>query len=284
MKRILYIVITAITISSGLFSCEPVEDRNSLPAQTLTASTLKFSVKPTTENPNVVVLKNEDPAVIPYWKYVDKNGNEIGHSNKNEEKLALPFAGKYTVYFTAYARGGSVEAAPVTVDIAQNDETQFGDPKWGLLANGAQGKTWILDMDSPVGFAGLDYPAATGDNWNWFPDYASNSWIMPNKNWGEMHFDLNGGYNTQVKQTAIADDTQTNKTGTFTFDMAHNKLIFNGGVEMLYGGDYYGDVSNWYSVKVVELTATSLRLAVIRDQSRKGEGAVLLVFHYKPKP
>lgn len=284
MKRILYVVIAAITMGSVLFSCEPVEDRESLPAVSLTASTLKFSVKPTTVNPNVIVLKNEDPSVIPYWKYVDGNGNEIGHSNKSEDQVTFPFAGKYTVYFTAYARGGSVDAAPVVVDIAENDETYFRDPKWNMLTNGVDGKTWVLDFIDPVGWSGLDYPGASGDNWNWFPDYASNSWVMPSKDWGEMKFDLNGGYNTKVTQTAITSTQQTTKTGTYGFDMANNKLTFNGGVEMLYGGDYYGDVSNWYSVKIVELSATSLRLGVIRDKSRTGEGVCLIVFHYKPKP
>lgn len=284
MKRILYIIIAAITIGSGLFSCEPAEDRDSLPAVTLTPETIKFSVAKSATNENEVTLKSGDPTVISYWKYVDANGNELGHSNKSEDQVTFPFAGKYTVYYTAYARGGSVEAAPVVVNIAKNDETYFRDPKWSMLTNGVAGKTWVLDFIDPVGWSGLDYPAATGDNWNWFPDYASNSWVMPNKNWGEMRFDLNGGYNTKVIQTAIANDTQTNKTGTYSFDIANNKLAFNGGVEMLYGGDYYGDVSNWYSVKVVQLTATSLRLGVIRDKSRTGEGVCLIVFHYKPKP
>lgn len=286
MKRILYILIAAVTIGSTLFSCEAIEDRESLPAVTLTPETIKFSVTKSAANENEVTLKNEDPSVIPYWKYVDANGNELGHSNKSEDKVVFPFAGKYTVYYTAYTRGGSVDAAPVAIEVTKNDEAYFSDPKWTMLTNGVAGKTWVLDFVDPVGWAGLDYPnnPKGSDYWNWFPDYASNSWVMPNKNWGEMHFDLNGGYNTKVIQTAIANDTQTNKTGTYSFDIANNKLAFNNGVEMLYGGDYYGDVSNWNSVKVVELTATSLRLGVIRDKSRTGEGVCLIVFHYKPKP
>jgi hypothetical protein len=284
MKRILYILIAAITLSSLLFSCEPVEDRESLPAITLTPSTLKFSVTQNAANKNIVTLKNQDSDVIPYWRYVDGNGNELGHSNKGEDQITFPFAGKYTVYFTAYTRGGSVDAAPVEVNVEENDETYFSDPKWAMLTNGVAGKTWVLDFIDPVGWAGLDYPAASGDNWNWFPDYASNSWIMPSKDWGEMYFDLNGGYNTTVKQTAISSNVQTTKKGTYSFEIANNKLIFNGGVEMLYGGDYYADCAIWYSVKVVELKDNSLRLAVIRNQSRTGEGVCLIVFHYKPKP
>lgn len=284
MKRILYILIATITIGSLLLSCEPVEDRESLAALILTPSTLKFSVTQDATNKNEVILKNNDPDVIPYWKYVDANGNELGHSNKSEDKITLPFAGKYTIYFTAYTRGGSVDAAPVALDILENDEGYFRDSKWNMLTNGVAGKTWVLDFTGPVGWAGLDYPGASGDNWNWFPDYASNSWVMPNKDWGQMYFDLNGGYNSSVTQTAIATDKQTTKSASYSFDITNNRLIFNGGVEMLYGGDYYGDCSNWYNVKIVELTETSLRLAVIRDQSRTGEGVSLIVYHFKPKP
>ena len=144
MKRILYILIAAVTIGSLMFSCEPVEDRESLPAIGLTPETIKFSVTQNTANTNEVILKNEDPAVIPYWKYVDGNGNELGHSNKNEDKITFPFAGKYTVYYTAYTRGGAIDAAPVTVNIAQNDDTYFSDERWNFLTNGVNGKTWAV--------------------------------------------------------------------------------------------------------------------------------------------
>lgn len=285
MKRILYILIAAITIGSFLFSCEPVEDRESLDAITLTPDNTKFSVTQNPANDHEVILKNQDPNVIPYWKYVDSKGNELGHSNKGDDKVVFPFGGTYKIYYTAYTRGGAVDAvAPVSVTVAENDETYFSDPRWAMLTNGSTGKTWVLDMDSPIGWGGLDFPGATGDNWNWYPDYASNSWVMPNKDWGEMRFDLAGGYNVTVKQTAQTTADQTTKTGLFAFDMVNNKMTFLNGAELLYGGDYYPDASNWASLKVIELTATSLRLSVLRDQSRTGEGKAQIIFHYKPKP
>lgn len=285
MKRILYILIAAITIGSFLFSCEPVEDRESLDAITLTPDNTKFSVTQNPANDHEVILKNQDPNVIPYWKYVDSKGNELGHSNKGDDKVVFPFGGTYKIYYTAYTRGGAVDAvAPVSVTVAENDETYFRDPRWAMLTNGSTGKTWVLDMDSPIGWGGLDFPGATGDNWNWYPDYASNSWVMPNKDWGEMRFDLAGGYNVTVKQTAQTTADQTTKTGLFAFDMVNNKMTFLNGAELLYGGDYYPDASNWASLKVIELTATSLRLSVLRDQSRTGEGKAQIIFHYKPKP
>jgi hypothetical protein len=279
MKNVVKLLAAFMAIGT-LFSCEPQEDRDSLPAVSLKPADINIDV---TANGNLVTMTNATEDVIPYWTYTDATGNELGHSNENQTQATFPFAGKYTVYFTAFTRGGRVDAAPVVVDIKENDENYFNAPEWALLTNGVAGKTWVLDMVSPVGWAGLDYPAASGDNWNWFPDYAGNEWVMADKDWGKMSFDLNGGYNTSVTQTALTTDDQTTKTGTYSYDIANSSISFNGGVEVLYGGDYHPDVSNWTKVKVVELTETSLRLAVIRDQSRTGEGKCLIVFHYRPQ-
>jgi hypothetical protein len=278
MKRIFLTLIAVIAIGS-LFSCEPIEDRNSLPAMTLATSDLNFTAVATG---NTIVLKNLTPNVIPYWSYTNAKGDELGHSNLNEMTIPMPFAGTYTINFSAYTQGGSVTATK-TVTVLQNDANYFSAPEWALLANGVAGKTWVLDFTDPIGWAGLDYPGPTGDNWAWIPDYAGNSWVMENKNWGEMHFDLNGGYNTTVKQTALNTNDQTSKSGSFSFDIAKKRLVFNGGAEMLSGGNYRPDVSNWVNVKVIELTATSMRLAVIRDQDRGGQGVCLIVYHFKPK-
>ena len=99
----------------------------------------------------------------------------------------------------------------------------------------------------------------------------------------EMIFDLDGGYNVQVTQTALNSDDQTTSSGSFNYNIEDHTIGFNGGVELLFGGDYYGDVSNWTSVKVIEISENSLRLAVVRDQSRSGEEVAQIVFHYKPK-
>ena len=281
MKNVVKLLF-AFVAAGSLFSCEPQEDRDSLPAVSLKPSDISINVAATG---NVVTMTNATEDVIPYWNYIDANGNDLGHSNQNQNQVTFPFAGKYTVYFTAFTRGGRVDATPVEVNIAENDETYFSAPEWGFLTNGVEGKTWILDMANPIGWAGLDYPynALGADYWNWFPDYAGNEWVMPNKNWGEMTFDLNGGYNTTVTQTALATDDQTNKKGTYSYDVAGHTLLFNGGVETLYGGDYHPDASNWTKVNVVEITENSLRLSVVRDQSRTGEGKCQIVFHFKPK-
>lgn len=281
MKQITKLL-AAFVAFGMLFSCEPVEDRQDLPAITLAASDINISVTQNPSNPNEVTMTNLTEDVIPYWNYTNTAGDDLGHSNQHTNTVTFPFAGTYTVQFTAYTRGGAVAAAPVTVTIAENNEEYFSAPEWNMLTNGVDGKTWKLDMAAPIGWCGLDYPGPSGDNWNWFPDYAGNEWVMPNKDWGSMSFNLNGNYNVSVTQTALTTNDQTTKTGTFSYDIANHRLVFNGGPEMLFGGDYYPDASNWVSVNVIELTDSSLRLAVIRDQSRTGEGVCQIMFKYSP--
>jgi hypothetical protein len=281
MKNIFLKLIIIIALGS-LFSCDPIEDRDSLPEITYTEAMLNHTEVVTA---NTLVMTNNDKDVTPYWSVTDATGTEVGHFNTNSSSVIIPFKGTYIVTYTAYTRGGALHTEPKKVIIAKTDLSSITtDPKWAMLTNGAAGKTWVLNMANPLGWAGLDYPGKSGDNWNWFPDYASNSWVMENKDWGEMYFNLNEAYNVSVKQTPIVGTSQTNKSGTFVFDIPNNKLVFNGGVEMLYGGDYYADVSNWTSVHVIKLTETELVLGVIRDQSRKGEGKCQIVFRYKPKP
>ena len=283
MKQIMTKMLAAAMVLGLMFSCEPQEDRESLPAITLDPAEINISV---TNVGNEVTMTNSTPDVIPYWSYKDAAGNELGHSNQQQVVTIFPFAGTYSVDFTAYTRGGAVVAASRPVVIAENNAEYFSAPEWDMLTNGVEGKTWVLDMASPIGWAGFDYPynPLGSDYWNWFPDYAGNEWVMPNKNWGEMTFDLDGGYNISVTQTALNTNDQTTKAANFSYDIAKHTMVLNGGVEMLFGGDYYPDVSNWSNLQVVELSDSSLRLSVVRDQARNpADGPCQIVFHFKPK-
>lgn len=285
MKKIMRLLAACMALAT-VVACEPVEDRDSLPAKSVTSEDLDITVTQNTAGGNIITMQNNTPDVRPYWQYENAKGDLVGFSDKNQATATLPFAGTYNIFFTAFTRGGGVEAKPVVVNVMQNDENFFSAEEWGYLTNGIAGKTWVLDMASPVGWAGFDYPynEEGPDFWNWFPDYAGNEWVMPNKNWGEMTFDLNGGYNVSVTQTALNDDSQTTRKGTFNYDVEKHTMVLNNGVEVLFGGDYYLDVSNWRTVNVVEVTENSLRLSVIRDKSRKNEDPCQIVFHFKPKP
>ena len=274
----------AVVALGSFFSCEPAEDRESLPALTLTPETLKFSVVQNPLNNNEVKLTNLDLAVIPYWTYSDANG-ELGHYNTDEQIVFFPFAGTYTINFTALTPGGAVYANPVTIVVNENDPTYFSDPIWNNLTNGAEGKTWVLDMSDPIAWGALNFagPSPYSGDWWWIPG-SYQSWSMAIKDWGEMTFDLDGGYHVKVVQTALNSMDQTTKSGLFNLDIERSTMIFSGGPELLYGGDYYPDVSNWKSIKVIEVTETGMQLSVVRDQSRSGEGNCQIIFRYKVKP
>lgn len=273
----------------SLFSCEPVEDRFSLPEMKLSSSDLKYSAVVTGNN---LVLKNLTPDVIPYWSYSDSKGNELGHSNLNEATIAMPFAGTYTVNFTAFERGGSVTSS-VVVKVLQNDNSLFSDPRWAMLTNGVAGKTWILKMVAPIEFVGNNthsqdmdpiYGAGTFE-WNWYPNFSDISWAgYENKDWGEITFDLNGGYNVTIKQTSTTTGStaQTTKTGTYSYSQTpkftNDRLIFNGNLEMLHMNGNYSTSFSFTNVRLYELTATTLSYVAVREDGQN------LVYHLIPKP
>ena len=257
-----------------LFAIASCQEEHELGSK-LDTTDLKFSVTQDQSFDNKIFLNGQTEQTISFWDYF------IGTSNQNIDTVIIPFPGNFWIKYSALGRAGSVtDSAMVTV--TKIDNSYFEDPKWKLLTNLVDGKTWILDMSAPMGWAGLGYPSEKADNWNWFPTYAEASWTMDNKDWGQMTFDLNGNFNVSVTQTALKSDEQKTRKGTFSYDIKNGRLKFNK-TEMLYGGDYYPDVSNWTDVKVLELTETSLRLMVIRDQSRTGEGKCFIMFHFKPK-
>ncbi|TRX37762.1 hypothetical protein [Flavobacterium restrictum] len=278
MKRILHILIAVIALGS-LFSCNPIEDRNSLPAITKTAATLNFTVTPDASNKNKIVMTNLDTDVIPYWSYTDKDGNELGHFNTNVAEVTLPFAGVYYVKYTGYTRGGAVDADPVKLTIGQNDAGYFSDPKWAMLTNGVAGKTWIINFvtESPFAFVGGNYINKTVEgDWSWFPGSVNDvSWSgIETKDWGQVTFDLNGGYNIAVTQTSLTagSNVKTTSKGTYTYQrtaaFTNDRIIINGAIQMLHTNAYYTQTMSGFSfsdVRLIELTATSLRYAIIRN-------------------
>ena len=257
-------------------SCEPdTHSLGSLPEE----SKLDFVVvQDLVANPagNVVKLKNLTPGVIPYWSYTDSNGNELGHTNLNETSVVFPFAGTYNISFTAFDKGGSVSSTK-TVTVEHNDTSLFSDPRWALLTNGEEGKTWIIDRvtQASIGFVGPGFINTTvGGDWTYFPGSNSEiSWSgIENKDFGEITFDLDGGYNTKIVQTSevLGSTQQTTTTGTFSFILSpgstNDRIIFNGGLKMLHTNAYYTSLSSGFSlsnVRLIELTENTLKYVMI---------------------
>lgn len=284
--QITIISLLMLGIGSLIVSCEPeAHSLGSLPDESkLNYEVVQdFEAKP---GGNLVKLKNLTPGIIPYWSYTDSNGNGVGYDNLDETSISLPFLGTYNISFTAFAKGGSVTSTK-TVTVTENDLSSFSDPRWDMLTNGEAGKTWIIQMLKPISFLGkpTNYVNTTVSGYGWWPNFSDIGWAgYENKDWGEVTFALNGGFIVSVTQTSVVagSTTKTTKTGTFNFQMTNgstnDKLIFNGGLEMLHMNGSYGAGFTFSNVKIVELTDDSLAYIAIREDSE------YLIYHLIPKP
>ncbi|MDD5150081.1 MAG: hypothetical protein PHC28_06300 [Flavobacterium sp.] len=267
MKRILQF--SAVALFFGfLFSCTPVENRVSTD-MTYTQAKLDYTA---TLTGNTLTMTNNNSDIIPYWTVSNSSGVVVATFNTNIATLYLYFAGDYTVNYTAYTKGGSIEATPIVVTITTPDLSQFTDPRWALLTNGADGKTWILKKADPVEYAGINYPHSavmdaiygipTTRDWNWDPG-SLQSWSgYEDKDWGEITFNMNGGLNVITTQTSFTTGSTTKKSTsaafnyTMTSDFSNDKLLFTGGAEMLHMNE--SSPLNFSNVRLIELTDTTL--------------------------
>ena len=290
MKKIKILIASFLMLGIGFLvsSCEPESHSlGSLPNE----SQIDFEVAQDFETKpagNLVKLKSLTPGAIPYWSYTNSKGEELGHTNLSETSITLPFAGTYNISYTAFGKGGSVTSTE-TITVTENDASFFSDPRWNMLTNGEEGKTWVINRvtEASIGFVGAGYINTTvGGDWSWFP--GSNNDIgwsgIEDKDFGEITFDLDGGYNVKIVQTSevTGSTEQTTTTGTYTFQMTdgsiNDRLIFNGGLKMLHTNAYYTSLSPGFSfsnVRLIELTEDSLRFVLIVDDG--GVVAVNLV-------
>ncbi|BAV09554.1 hypothetical protein FLA_5605 [Filimonas lacunae] len=255
-------------------ACSPAEKRFDLPAE-LEPSALKFSVTQQQGHDNTVYLKSLTPGTIPYWDF------DGGTSTLANDTIVLPFSGSYIIKYSVSAPGGFVAGDSVTIKVTSTDLSSITDPQWEYLTGGQNGKTWVLDMSAPVGWYGMDYGKGSGDDWVWHPDYVGNEWVMPNKDYGSMTFDLNNAKNYQRILYDASNVAQT-CTGKFDLDLVNMKVKLLG-CEMLYGGDYYKNVSNWREAKILAMSASSMVLGVIRDKPNPGDGVCYIGFKFKLK-
>ncbi len=273
MKHIkLYILITTVFY---IGSCSPSEKREALPAK-LSTDDLKFSITQQPNKDNIVYLNSFTANAIPSWTF------EGGNSTLVNDTVIFPFSGEYYIKYGASSGGGFVMADSVKIKVSRTDLTTIKEPEWGWLTNGQPGKTWVLDMLAPIGWYGLDYGKASGQIWSWHPDYAGNSWTMDNHDYGSMTFDLDNGKNYK----RISLDKAGNVVGTcaanliWTSRTASLKLAC---CDMLFGGDYYSQSTNWSTLKIIEMNGTSMILAVVRDRPTPPDGVCFIGFKFRPQ-
>lgn len=238
MKKISKIFALLAIISMMFVSCSP--DTYDLGAIDVKAEDLvegiAFKIEHDASNPNIVYLTSlMDSKYSPQWSHPQ------GRSQKQKVTLKMPFPGTYKVKFGVQTRGGVVygESATFTIDNFYADFVS--DELWAKVSGGVgKSKTWYLDLDAdgvsrhflaplyfftgkynwdalhtPAGDNYLDADAwdwkkaitpLAGDDgnalWYWLADWPGNQWMCAKADFGTMTFDLMGGANVHVNQSA----------------------------------------------------------------------------------
>lgn len=191
MKKSLY---SLIGLALAFASCSTIEDRVDL-GPVLKADQLVFSVSQPVAGSNTIILENKTPNTLQYWDW------GTGFSNKLNDTIYIPFAGTFTMRFTAFCAGGTVTDS-TTFTVAKNDETFFDkNPLWKKLTGGGTGQTWVWAIDIPGGkVAGNGPEDCTSPAW-WTMTATDVAGQFSGKYSieDEITFDLNGSANFAVK-------------------------------------------------------------------------------------
>jgi len=234
----------------------------------LDKSSLKFTIAPSSSNPNDIVLESLTPNLTPVWV------TPYGQSLRVKDTINIPFPGTYKFVYGVESAGGFVQADTATVIITTLDQNAVSTPIWVNLAGGyGNSKTWVLDIDAagkskyffgPVYFAGPNY------SWEWDAGWAS--WIMPAADYGTMTFDLIGDANFSSNNLTLPLGSATGK-----FMMYPNSSeLATFGAQFIHDSNQGGRVVNWEAKALIKsLDANSMQIIEVADG-----GTLWLIFNY----
>ncbi len=256
----------------------------------ISADQLQYSITQNADDPNMILLESLTPGVTPLWQ------TPMGRSTRMRDTVKIPFAGDYKFVYGVESDGGYIQADTFKLTLTTNNLLYVNDPLWTMLSGGVgNSKTWLLDLDEngvskyfagPLYFYGTDNGWLEGgdngcygsDCWNWNPDWAGNTWLMPQGDYGSMTFDLIGGAHISVDHLMLNRE----ENGTYFLD-ASAKTLKMTDAGPLHDANRDGVVIDWGSLKVLSLTENTMQLAALRDAALSGEGACLLVYNFISK-
>ena len=199
MKQILIYI---ISIALVFVACEPINNRDVLPAP-LTEQQIKeqiiIDVTSSVPGGNQIIVHNGS-------KYHGRWVFPTSTSNKTNDTVVLFPTGTYTIQFNATTDAGIVTVEKtIVVDKITHDLTP---PISLLIGPLGEGTTWVYAKDNPTGyFWGMVADYDWEEFW-WFPDYTGETFD------NEFSFSYENGY------TFIQDGVK----GTFKFNLATMEL------------------------------------------------------------
>ena len=220
-------------------------------------SSLSFTIKPSTANPNDIVLTSLTPNLTPEWI------TPFGQSQQMQDTVNVPFPGTYKFVYGVESAGGFVQADTTVVTITTLDSMAVSSTAWTNLTGGyGKSKTWVLDITSTGTsklFNGPIYFGGTG--WEWDAGWAS--WICPVGDYGTMTFDLKGNANFSSNNKMLPSLGQA--TGHFMLYTNTNQLATIG-AELIHDPTQGPNIANWYAkMSIKSLTADGLEIIALKD-------------------
>lgn len=162
MKNIIKYGIFALMSVFIFASCNPQDNTDYELGSEPTTDELNFTVTPSAETPNVLILNNTSSrAGVAVW--------DLGNFSKDkgpEVKGLYPFKGEYTISMTLYTTGGSTKISK-TITIADDDFDLLDTKMYRDLTGGfddADGKTWVFDS-TVDGHFGVGPASDTKPSW-----------------------------------------------------------------------------------------------------------------------
>jgi hypothetical protein len=254
-KFILFVFLGAILL---LTSCRPeVYNLGALADK----STLKFTIAPSSANPNDIVLTSLTPNVAPMWV------TPFGQSIRVKDTINVPFPGTYKFVYGVESAGGFVQADTTIIVIQTLDQNTVSTPMWVSLAGGyGKSKTWVLDLDAngiSKYFACSFYFGGTG--WEWDPAWNTIGWSgVAAGNYGTMTFDLIGDAHFSSNNLMFPD---LSGTGKFMLYTATNQLQ-TFGAQVLHDKAEGNSVTDWYAkMSIKTLTDSTMQLICYESSS-----------------
>jgi hypothetical protein len=245
-------ILIAFSGSVLLFSsCRP---KNYELGNVLDKNVLKYTITPSSTNPNNIILTSLTPNVTPVWM------TPYGQSLRIEDTVNIPFPGSYKFVYGVESDGGFVQADTATVIISSLDQNAVNTPMWTALTGGfGQSKTWVMDVDATgvsKYFTSPFYFGGTG--WEWDPAFKDIGWSgVAAGDYGTMTFDLIGDAHFSSDNKMFPD---LSGTGKFMLYTATNQLATIG-AQVIHDKAEGNNVADWNAKMTIKsLTDSTMQL------------------------